>query len=181
MRSEPEGLNFEVCQRLDVLKRTCQHLEEKNATHPQLPHIKAVIEAYRSGMLNIEEGMVTYWAGGIQLCEPTLSSWDQFSKSTDQQKLWLEQASSQRSFINSLYLGLLLSIIAGREPLIHPAVVNSASSSSVVIDTSRQSRQSSILIACLSSLYKSFPTLYRLLMLHYRRRRLKLKVCIQRL
>lgn len=29
--SEPEGLNFEVCQRLDVLKKTCQYLEEKSA------------------------------------------------------------------------------------------------------------------------------------------------------
>jgi hypothetical protein len=52
-------------------------------------------------------------------------------------------------------------------------------SSSIVVDTNRQGRQSSILVDitvsiyidlcrdCLSPLYKSFPNLYRLLMLRY--------------
>lgn len=93
------------------------------------------MKAYRSGKLKLEQGMVTYWANGLQLCEPRPSSWDEFDEfadkyGADQEKLWVEQVSCQRSiFFSSLHPGLWLSIIAGRTTSHSPAYRNSASSS----------------------------------------------------
>jgi hypothetical protein len=46
MRSEPDGLGFEVCERLDTLKKIFCHLKEIDATHPLLQNILAVMKAY---------------------------------------------------------------------------------------------------------------------------------------
>ena len=129
MRSEPEGLGFEVCERLDTLKRIFRHLEGIDATHPQLVNILAVMKAYRSGM-KIQEGMVTYWADGLKLCEPRPLNWEEFIEfgtkyGADQQKLWLEEVSY---LFVSLHPGPLMRIIVGATTG-HPAGSNLTSSS----------------------------------------------------
>jgi hypothetical protein len=52
--------SWDVCQWLDALKRTRQHLAEKSANHPQLPNVDAIMTAYRSGNLGLKQGMATY-------------------------------------------------------------------------------------------------------------------------
>lgn len=54
------------------------------------------MKAYRSRKLETEQGMVTYWADGVQLCELRPFTWDEFHEfadryGADQNKLWPEQ------------------------------------------------------------------------------------------
>jgi hypothetical protein len=69
--SEPKGLSFEIVQRLDALKIIKSHLETQGDPDEQLSNVRALLKAYREGMLKWSQGKVSYWSNGVQLNEPT--------------------------------------------------------------------------------------------------------------
>jgi hypothetical protein len=72
IRSEPDGLSFEVVQRLNALKMIKDHLETHGDTDEQLSNVRALLKAYRERRLGWKQGTVTYWSNGVQLNKPTI-------------------------------------------------------------------------------------------------------------
>lgn len=54
--------------------------EKGSDEYKQLPNIEAIIRAYESGELGWNEGLVTYWSYGKQLCKPRLLDMEEFMK-----------------------------------------------------------------------------------------------------
>lgn len=75
--AEPEGLGLKVVQRLRELEAMKTDLEENDDDPNQLPNIIALLKAYRSGELDWQPGLVTYWSKGLQICEPRGFDWDE--------------------------------------------------------------------------------------------------------
>lgn len=72
--SEPEGLPWKVCDRLDRLKGLVEHMMNQEIDNPRLPNVLAIMAAYRSRELDYEEGMATYWYEGRKVAGPV--PWD---------------------------------------------------------------------------------------------------------
>ena len=69
--SEPKGLSMNVITRLASLKDMKDILEKNGDENEQLSNINSLIKAYRKRTLTwSNEGKVTYWYKGTQLCEP---------------------------------------------------------------------------------------------------------------
>lgn len=75
---EPAGLGWDVYRRLHTLKAIQADLEKDGDSYEQLSNVRAVIEAYRSGQLGWNPGLITYWSNGVQLCQPRPFDWDEF-------------------------------------------------------------------------------------------------------
>ncbi|KAJ5591629.1 uncharacterized protein N7459_001998 [Penicillium hispanicum] len=88
--SEPEGLSLPVVERLHSLKRIQQGLERKDK-YGELCNVNSIIDAYRSGALGWNPGLVTYWTEGRQICQPRSFDWkefDQIKKEVDNERSW---------------------------------------------------------------------------------------------
>lgn len=96
--SEPRHLSLEVLQRLDALKSIEKDLDRDGDKLEQLPNVKAVLQAYRTGSLKWHPGLVTYWSEGTQLCQPRPFDWDEFETINAAVKgnrsFWTERVSS---------------------------------------------------------------------------------------
>ncbi|KAJ6112388.1 hypothetical protein N7512_007712 [Penicillium capsulatum] len=71
----PKGLDQAVYDRLRELEWIKQALGKDKAQPSQIPNVKAVIKAYKSGKLVLGKDQVVYFAGGQQLGAP--QAWDQ--------------------------------------------------------------------------------------------------------
>lgn len=80
--------------RLDSLKAIHAFLENDGDPFQLLSNCRAVIEAYRSGQLGWNPGLVTYWSNGKQLCQPRPFDWDEFeainAKHNGHKDFWTE-------------------------------------------------------------------------------------------
>lgn len=112
---EPPGLGFEVVQRLDCLKRIKRDHERVGDRYEQLPNVRALIDAYRSGQLEwSSEGRVTFWSKGHQIGEPRQFDWGEFEKvageNDGQKSFWVEGVSEPSPRISFGPLHLLLDL-----------------------------------------------------------------------
>lgn len=96
--SEPRGLDLKVVHRLQSLGLIRRHLKDTNDEFQELPNVRAIMKAYRSGKLEWGNGTVTYWAGGKMLGEPRAFDWDECVKLNEETKeqggFWVEGVSS---------------------------------------------------------------------------------------
>ncbi|CAI7622301.1 unnamed protein product [Penicillium pancosmium] len=74
----PKGLDKDVYQRLNSLKAIEEHLSKEGDNYKELPNVRALITAYKSGQLKWNGGLVTYWSKGLKLSEPRPFDWDEF-------------------------------------------------------------------------------------------------------
>ncbi|KAJ5281567.1 hypothetical protein N7478_006939 [Penicillium angulare] len=73
------GHTFEVAQCLENLLFIEESLQKKDSDeYKQLPNVRALIKAYKSKALDWNQGLVTYWSHGRQLCQPRPLSWKEF-------------------------------------------------------------------------------------------------------
>ncbi|KAJ5161432.1 hypothetical protein N7492_006824 [Penicillium capsulatum] len=70
IRREPEGLSWPVIERLDCLTFIEKGVEQDGDPYDKLRSLRAVIAAYRAGVLKWNPGLVTYWCQGRQICQP---------------------------------------------------------------------------------------------------------------
>lgn len=73
-----EQLSWDAIQRLHQLEDMRIDLESTEDEYEQLPNIEALIEAYQSGQLYWNTGLVTYWSKGVQISQPRPFDWDEF-------------------------------------------------------------------------------------------------------
>ncbi|KAJ5153665.1 uncharacterized protein N7500_009104 [Penicillium coprophilum] len=94
MSSEAPGLSWPVVQRLKSLREMLEWLSSKGDEYESAANVAGLIEAYESGKLKYNRGLVTYWSHGVQLCEPRPFRWDEcdlISAEHDGQKgFWVE-------------------------------------------------------------------------------------------
>jgi hypothetical protein len=64
--------------RIHELETMRTDLKNSGDSSKQLQNIKALLSAYRSGRLDWNPGLVTYWSNGVQICQPRLFEWDEF-------------------------------------------------------------------------------------------------------
>jgi hypothetical protein len=86
--SEKGTYSLDVLQRIDTLKIIEKSFETGEDRYKQLPNIKALLKAYRSGKLDWYDGLVTYWSHGHQLCEPRPHNWYEFEAINVKHKGW---------------------------------------------------------------------------------------------
>lgn len=95
-RGEPSGLDWNVIQRIDCLKKMKEELDKNGDGRGQIANIEALLKAYRSRKLRWT-GLVTYWSKGKQLCEPRPFNWDEFEainrKFDGHKNFWVEGVS----------------------------------------------------------------------------------------
>jgi hypothetical protein len=77
MALEPPGLSYPVVQRLQTLKGMLAWLDSEGDQFELADNVKSIIEAYRSGQLKWNPHLVTYWAKGVQLCQPRPFRWNE--------------------------------------------------------------------------------------------------------
>ncbi|KAJ5795268.1 hypothetical protein N7457_001867 [Penicillium paradoxum] len=75
--SEPGTHSWDVLKRLEMLRELEVELRSEDR-FDQLANVQALLQAYRQGRLNWNQGLVTYWSRGVQLCKPRPFSWDEF-------------------------------------------------------------------------------------------------------
>ncbi|KAJ5154015.1 uncharacterized protein N7500_009454 [Penicillium coprophilum] len=68
--SEPQGLGWEVVQRLDSLKKLERSLGDGDDNEDDLSNVKAIMTAYRSRKLTWDRDSVTYWSNGKLIAGP---------------------------------------------------------------------------------------------------------------
>ncbi|CAI7652564.1 unnamed protein product [Penicillium crustosum] len=93
INSEPDGLSWEVVQRLDSLKRVQKSFYELGNDSDNIPNVKAIMAAYRSGDLVWDANSVTYWAHGKLIGGPRKNDVDEFlafSKEHGPHGVWVE-------------------------------------------------------------------------------------------
>lgn len=94
MISEEPGLPWLVVIRLNSLKAIDKDLLNNGDPYEQLENVQAIIDAYRSGELEWDQGLVTFWSKGEQLCEPKefdLEDFKAVNKEYDGKKgFWVE-------------------------------------------------------------------------------------------
>lgn len=91
IRSEPDGLSWDVVQRLHQLKIIQEHLNKEGDPDEQLPNVNSLIAAYSGGKLEFKTGTVSYWTKGVQLNPPHEFNEDihkALSKEHDTSKAW---------------------------------------------------------------------------------------------
>lgn len=105
------GKSYEVAQRLEDLSRIQKHFITEGDEFDQLPNVRALLLNYKSGTLQWNEGLVTYWSHGKQLCKPRPFKWEEFfrvnKKYKGYQSFWVEGVSSPRPYLilDWYYLG----------------------------------------------------------------------------
>lgn len=96
-RGEPLGLDWNVIQRIDCLKKMKEEVSNSDEKG-QIPNLDAILKAYRTGKLQWT-GLVTYWSKGKQLCEPRPFNWDEFEainrKFDGHKAFWVEGVSTE--------------------------------------------------------------------------------------
>ena len=75
---ESRELSRDVILRLRDLESIKSDLEKSLDKSKQLPNIEAYLKGYRSGQLEWNAGLVTYWSKGVQISQPRLFDWDEF-------------------------------------------------------------------------------------------------------
>ncbi|OQD63560.1 hypothetical protein PENPOL_c009G05776 [Penicillium polonicum] len=73
-----EELSWETVQRVHQLETMKTDLANTTDDYEQLPNIEALLEAYKSGELDWNTGLVTYWLKGAQISQPRPFDWDEF-------------------------------------------------------------------------------------------------------
>ncbi|KGO78079.1 hypothetical protein PITC_041100 [Penicillium italicum] len=73
-----EELSWDAIQRVHALEAMKTDLASTTDEHDQLPNIEALLEAYKSGELDWNTGLVTYWSKGVQISQPRPFDWDEF-------------------------------------------------------------------------------------------------------
>ncbi|KAJ5589088.1 hypothetical protein N7537_011766 [Penicillium hordei] len=73
-----EELSWETVQRVHELETMKTDLASTTDDYEQLPNIGALLEAYTSGELHWNTGLVTYWWKGAQVSQPRPFDWDEF-------------------------------------------------------------------------------------------------------
>ncbi|KAJ5165598.1 uncharacterized protein N7500_007428 [Penicillium coprophilum] len=76
VESEPGNHSLEVFKRLEI-PRNMEHELESSDDFNQLPNVRALLRAYRGGMLHWNQKLVSYWSKGVQLCQPRPFNWDE--------------------------------------------------------------------------------------------------------
>ncbi|KAJ6083990.1 hypothetical protein N7486_010790, partial [Penicillium sp. IBT 16267x] len=76
MAREP-GLSWVIVQRLIELEDAKEFLGTLINNYGQIPNTTAIMAAYRSGKLNLTEGLITYWSNGEQVSQPRPFNWDE--------------------------------------------------------------------------------------------------------
>lgn len=109
MASEPAGLSWPVVQRLQGLIRIESKLLQ-NDKYNKLAIVQAIMQTYRSGKLDWNPGLVTYWASTKgQLCQPRPLDWAEFREvqelHPDETSFWIEGVRhSKPRYIWEVYL-----------------------------------------------------------------------------
>lgn len=96
IKSEPDGLSWEVVQRLDSLKKIQASFDELGNDNGNTPNVKAIMAAYRSGDLVWDANSVTYWAHGKLMASAKQMDMDEFlafSKKYGPHGVWVEGVS----------------------------------------------------------------------------------------
>lgn len=73
-----EELSWETVRRVHELEMMKTDLASTTDDSEQLPNIDALLEAYKSGDLDCNTGLVTYWLKGAQISQPRPFDWDEF-------------------------------------------------------------------------------------------------------
>lgn len=73
-----EELSWETVQRVHELETIKTDLASTTDDYEQLPNIEALLEQYKSGELDWNTGLVTYWLKGAQVSQPRPFDWDEF-------------------------------------------------------------------------------------------------------
>lgn len=99
------GVSLPVAQRLEILESQEKYLIGRNDDLELLSNVRNIMSAYKSGELDWNPGLVTYWSHGKQLCEPKPFDLQEFSelnrKHAGHSGFWVEGV---RSFSDQ-YLG----------------------------------------------------------------------------
>ncbi|KAJ5811238.1 hypothetical protein N7447_010754, partial [Penicillium robsamsonii] len=93
INSEPEGLSWEVVQRLDCLKGVKKSFDELGNDNGNTPNLMAIMDAYRSGDLVWGKDTVTYWAHGKMVAGPKKMDMEEFytlSSELGPHGIWVE-------------------------------------------------------------------------------------------
>ncbi|KAJ5371644.1 hypothetical protein N7517_003650 [Penicillium concentricum] len=94
MAREASGLSWPVVQRLKTLDSMSKWLDSKDDEYKQAPNVTSLIEAYRSGKLKWNDGLVTYWSKGVQLSQPRPFKWNEYNfisaEHHGQKSFWVE-------------------------------------------------------------------------------------------
>ncbi|KAJ5817365.1 hypothetical protein N7447_009598 [Penicillium robsamsonii] len=94
MALERPGLSWPVAQRLKTLNSMSEWLDSKGDEYELAPNVTSLIAAYRSGQLRWNDGLVTYWSKGVQLCQPRPFKWNEYKLISDehhgQKGFWVE-------------------------------------------------------------------------------------------
>lgn len=102
MDAEPAGLSGRVVERLQSLKRIQQSLRKEDQ-YGELCNVNSLIDAYRSGALGWNPGLVTYWTEGRQICQPRPFDWDEFEQVkkevNNERSWWIEGVRSVRCIV----------------------------------------------------------------------------------
>ncbi|KAJ5957464.1 hypothetical protein N7501_011743 [Penicillium viridicatum] len=72
-----EELSWETVQRVHQLETMKTDLANTTDDYEQLPNIEALLEAYKSGELVWNTGLVTYWLKGARISQPRPFDWDE--------------------------------------------------------------------------------------------------------
>jgi hypothetical protein len=90
---------MDVIRRLDYLLEMGDQLVKTPDPCGVIPNITAIIIAYRTRQLEWNEGLVTYWSKGKQLCEPRPFHYGEFLDVNKQHDghndFWVEGVSSR--------------------------------------------------------------------------------------
>lgn len=68
--AKERGCSWKVVQRLQVLYGLKEWYCEGNDEYDQLSNVGSLIAEYKAGNLKWNDGLVTYWKDGNQLCQP---------------------------------------------------------------------------------------------------------------
>ncbi|CAI7670379.1 unnamed protein product [Penicillium palitans] len=93
IKSEPDGLSWEVVQRLDSLKKIQASFDELGDDNGNTPNVAAIMAAYRSGDLVWDTNSITYWANGKLMASAKKMDMDEFlafSKEHGPHGVWVE-------------------------------------------------------------------------------------------
>ena len=74
-----EELSWDTIQRVHQLEAMKAELAGTGDEYEQLPNIEAIFEAYKSGTLDWNTGLITYWSNGVQICQPRRFDWDELA------------------------------------------------------------------------------------------------------
>ena len=95
--SERGNYSLDVLKRISSLKIIEKDLGARKDEYKQLVNVKALLRAYRSHQLDWNNGLVTYWSRGEQLCQPRPLHWAEFEalnrKHEGSESFWVEGVS----------------------------------------------------------------------------------------